>query len=354
MDRDGAAARGGRFVILAGVLIIIEQVFYCQIDDSPTLRIRLVDPRCNPCYTQFQLEGDLGMKTARVVFLLMLLTSCDFPALGSERVATEPPSATQPPLVSPDTVGSPSSEPASALATSTVASTLDLGEGPGVPERPEEAILILEPGNGSRLTSPIHVAGIADPTFEQTLVVRVVFDDGSELAVQPVTIAADIGRRGPFAGDIPFIVSGERHAFIQVYDQSARDGGVIHLASVGVILTDTGPAEIAPAEPHPEQIAIFRPVNGEVIEGGLVRVEGFGLAGFEQTLLIEVYDADGSLVGSQPIIVKAPDLGLPGPFSADILYAVAVTGPGRIVVRDVSPAFGGDSHLASVEVMLEP
>ena len=28
--------------------------------------------------------------------------------------------------------------------------------------------------------------------------------------------------------------------------------------------------------------------------------------------------------------------------------------PGRIVVRDGSPAFGGDVHLASVEVTLEP
>ncbi len=284
------------------------------------------------------------MKAKRAVVLAVLLTllaGCNFPAQEPRAAATEWAPATLSPLPSLTDAASATGSPAPAV-------------GPNEPERPEEAILILEPGSGSSLTSPIHVAGIADPSFEQTLVVRVVFVDGSELVIQPVTIAADIGQRGPFEVDIPFTVSGTRQAFIQVYDLSARDGGVVHLASVGVTLTDAGPADIKAVEPHLEQIAIFQPVFGEVIEGGVVHVEGFGLGGFEQTLLIEVYDAGGNIVGSLPIIVNAPDLGLPGIFSGDVPYEAAVAGPGRIVVRDISPAFGGDSHLSSVEVTLEP
>ncbi len=222
------------------------------------------------------------------------------------------------------------------------------------PEAPAEAILILEPGPGSRVTSPLRVAGIADPTFEQTLVVRIVLDDGSELALAPTTITADLGSRGPFEIEVPFTVREERQGFIQVFDVSARDGGVIHLASVGVRLAPGGAAEIVSGERHPERIVIFQPLPGATVRGGEVHVEGFGLASFEQTLVIEVLDADGAVVGSLPIIVNAPDLGIPGPFAADVPYTLRSSGPGRIVVRDISPAFGGDSHLASVEITLEP
>ncbi|HLC04664.1 MAG TPA: hypothetical protein VJK02_16640 [Anaerolineales bacterium] len=62
----------------------------------------------------------------------------------------------------------------------------------------------------------------------------------------------------------------------------------------------------------------------------------------------------GNVVASQAVIVNAPDLGQPGPYTADLPYGVAASGPGRVVVRDVSPAFGGDVHPASVEVDLKP
>lgn len=224
----------------------------------------------------------------------------------------------------------------------------------GAPADEREAILILQPGPGSRLTSPITVAGQADPTFEQTLGVRLVLDDGTELAVGPAMIEAELGNRGPFEGQLTFSVSGERNALLQVYSSSARDGGITHLASVGVTLAPGGPQDIRTAEPHPEAIQITIPVAGANISGGMVLVEGTGLASFEGTLIAEVYDADGTLVGSEPLIVDAPDIGLPGSFSLTVPYTVSASGPGRVVVVDPLPAFDGLGHIASVEVNLEP
>jgi len=279
------------------------------------------------------------MKIAKMMAcaLLVLLAACNFPSPG---------------LQSPTPTDSPTSLPPQASATIPLLTSSPTS--PSEPTEPEEAILILEPGPGSRLTSPVHVAGIADPTFEQTLIVRIVLDDGSELTILPLTIAADIGQRGPFAGDIHFSVDGERHALIQVYDQSARDGGIVHLASVGVILLLEGPEEIVSVDPHPEAIVIDQPEFGATVSGGIAHVEGFGLASFEGTLIIEVHDAEGNIVGLQPIIVKAPDWGFPGPFSADVPYEVAAEGPGRIVVIDPLPVFDGLGHISSVEITLAP
>lgn len=217
--------------------------------------------------------------------------------------------------------------------------------------RPDEAILILEPGPGSQVASPVRVAGEADSTFEQTLVVRIVLVDGTELQEVPAMIQADLGERGPFEVDYEFTAEGQ--AFIQVYDVSARDGGIIHLASVGVTLAPGGPEDIRMADPRPEQIAIFQPQTGQTVSEGSVSVEGFGIATFEQTLIVEVYDEDTQVVGME-IVTLAGEMGEPAPFSVTVPYAVATAGPGRIVVRDESPAFGGDVHLSSVEVTLEP
>jgi len=218
----------------------------------------------------------------------------------------------------------------------------------------EEAILILEPGPGSRLTSPLHLSGIADPTFEQNLGIQIILVDGTVLIETFAIIQADVGQRGPFAVDIPFTIVGEQQASIQVFSTSARDGGITHLSSVFVTLADSGPVVINPPPDSGERIIIYEPIFLEVISGGVVHVEGFGLASFEQHLLIEVMNEDGMIIGSAPVTVNAPDVGLPGPFSADVPYTLSTVGPGRIVVHDPSPAFPGDVHLTSVEINLEP
>jgi len=268
--------------------------------------------------------------------LSVLLAACNFPG-----TPTASPSATLAP--------SPIPLPPRATASETPALPPTLTPLPPRLPLPDETILILEPGPGSRVTSPVHVAGIADPTFEQHLVIRIVLDDGTQLTLQPTTIGVDVGNRGPFAADVPFSVSGEQRASIQVYATSARDGGITHLASVGATLAAGGAPEIAPAAPHPEQLVIFQPALGETISGGIVHVEGYGRASFEGTLVVEVYDADGNQVGSQSLIVDAPEAGAgqPGPFSVDVPYTVSGEGPGRIVVvEDHRPEGGLGSAVA--------
>lgn len=268
--------------------------------------------------------------------LLLLALACNLPggAAATPTARAPRPTVTRPPTSRPSPL-----PPVSPTAA---------------PSGDEEAILILEPGPGSRLTSPLTVSGFADPTFEQTLGVRLILDDGTELAAGPAMIDTEIGNRGPFQGELAFSITGERNALVQVYDSSARDGGITHLASVGVTLAPGGPQDIVASEPHLESIQISQPEAGATVSGGSVLVDGFGLASFEGTLVIELYDADGMLVASEPLIVDAPDIGLPGPFSLTLSYSVSSAGPGRVVVVDPLPAFNGIGHISSVEVNLAP
>lgn len=262
-------------------------------------------------------------------------------------------------------VGTPTSvlvETPSLLPTMTVTPIPERSPTPAVaftatvtaPARPQETILIQEPGPGSQVNSPIRVVGFADPTIGQNLVIRIVRDDGTELNQVLTDIQAGVGQRGKFEVAVPIDLETTHNLFIQAYSISLRDGGVTHLSSTGVVFSTAELENITVQEPRPEQIAIFQPQGGGRVSGGVAHVEGFALATFEQTLVVEILDADGNIAGSEAITVQAPDLGQPGPFSVDIAYSVAEPGPGRVVVRDPSPAFGGDTHLNSVEITLEP
>jgi hypothetical protein len=194
---------------------------------------------------------------------------------------------------------------------------------------------------------------MADSTFEQNLVVRLLLADGTELALVPTTIAAELGQRGPFEVDIPFTVSGEQQAFLQVFSTSARDGGVTHLSTVGLTIADSGEENRPPFEQMDERIIITDPVPNASASGGGIFVGGTAIASFEQNLVVELLDESGAVIASEAVIVDAPDLGQRGTFLVVLLYPEGTIGPARVVVHDPSPAFGGDMHLSSVEIRLE-
>jgi hypothetical protein len=219
---------------------------------------------------------------------------------------------------------------------------------------PAEAIQILEPGPGSQVSGPLHIAGVADPTFEQNLVVRVLDENGTQLALAPTTIQAEAGQRGTFAIDLSLPVDASGVLFIQVYATSPRDGGITHLDAAIVNLVSQGSEEIRLLEPAAERIQILSLKPGQAVSGGALVVEGYGWASFEQTLVVELYDEQGTQLAAQPVIVQAPDMGQPGPFRAELRYSVSANQAGRVVVRDPSAAFEGDVHLSSVEVKLAP
>jgi hypothetical protein len=195
---------------------------------------------------------------------------------------------------------------------------------------------------------------MAGPAQHQELEVRLLLDDGSTLVQVPISIDAPLGQHGSFDVGLPFTISGERQAFLQVLNLSARDGAITHLSSVGITLASSGAEEIVAAGEQPARVTIYQPAPQQSVSGGLVSVSGFGLASFEQNLVVEVQDASGRVVGSEPVTVESTELGQPGPFSVDVTYSVPSSGPGRIIVRDPSAAFGGDVYVTSVEVTLAP
>jgi hypothetical protein len=228
-----------------------------------------------------------------------------------------------------------------------------------------EAIVILQPGPNSSVSSPVTVQGQSRPTFEQNLVVAVHGEDGSLLAQQPTTLNSPAGEPGDFNIEISFDVDHEQPGRISVYETSAMDGGIVHLSSVEVTLS-TGTAVEAPPLLGVESIDIQSPAPLAEISGGVITVSGYSDYYFESNLGLMLCGGGGigapdDLCGTADniraggnAIIAAPDVGQPGPFSGELTYSISEPTPARIVVFAASPRDGGWLHVNSIPILLSP
>lgn len=100
---------------------------------------------------------------------------------------------------------------------------------------PQERITISGPASAALLTSPVTVSGKGIAAFENTLGVRVRDQAGSVIGSGSAIISGALGARGRFSVSVTYTLAGAAQAGrVEVYDTSARDGNVTHLASVEV------------------------------------------------------------------------------------------------------------------------
>lgn len=98
-------------------------------------------------------------------------------------------------------------------------------------------------------------------------------------------------------------------------------------------------------------ISINTPAAGAVIKGS-VHVSGVG-SGFENTLAVEVQDANGNVLVRKGAIVNA-DVGQVGPYAVDLTFTPpATTQAGRIVVWRENAADGSVADRTCVSVTLQ-
>ncbi len=291
----------------------------------------------------------MKQKLVLLMLLCLVLAGCNIPGENQQ--------VTQAPMMVTATALPTLVEPTLAPATPTAAS---------VP-LPDAPITLQYPASTSRITSPVVVAGEAAPTFEQSLAAQVYDENGVLIAEGYGMIEAEIGQRGTFEINVPFIVDRQQAGRISVYSVSARDGGLIYLTSSDVTLVPAdGPNDIIVQDPQPAFFQISQPAPNSEIGGGVLHVEGSTMGGvFENQIMIMLCGEGGggesnrmcgtqeNVLASAPTRVNAPDLGS-GSFSADLPFSVSVDTYARLVVYFASPRDGGIVELNSVEVILKP
>lgn len=315
--------------------------------------------------------------------LLLTLAACNLP------LATDvPPTATLPPMPATVTAFAPQTNTATSVpptatnlpptvtkptATATKPAATFTKPAPSATPKPTQPpavpayIQILAPGAGSKITSPVKISGDSNSTFEQNLLVEILDESGKRIANTFTTIKGELGARGTFSAEVYFSVSKEQAGRVVVWDQSAADGRVLHLASSEVTLRPAGgSAQIVTAKPAPGLIQINAPAAGAQISGGKLKVEGYGGPVFENQFSVAlckigadgktdpICGTEGNRLAGANAFIKAPDAGQPGAFSVELSYTVSAKTQAWVVVYDNSARDGGLIFVDSRGVVLMP
>lgn len=96
-------------------------------------------------------------------------------------------------------------------------------------------LFVDQPAWGGTITSPVHVAGLAN-AFEATFELRIADAEGRGVAAWTVTATCGTGCWGEFGVDVPFSISAGGPGVLQVFEESAKDGARLNLREYAVTL----------------------------------------------------------------------------------------------------------------------
>lgn len=98
------------------------------------------------------------------------------------------------------------------------------------------AIVVETPTIGSTVSSPVRIAGTAN-VFEATVSLRILDQNGKEIARSFTTATCGTGCRGDYAKSLSYNVSRQQQGTIEVFEESAENGEPINVVKIPVTLT---------------------------------------------------------------------------------------------------------------------
>jgi hypothetical protein len=268
--------------------------------------------------------------------------------------ATPPPASATPPPTQPPTA-SPTYAPLTA-ATQPVVLEPPVAEPTATPGKPsinlpDAPITILEPAQGSQVTSPIRVIGYAQPTYQERISVRLIDQAGDAQDEQTAILMAYPGGAGRFVSHLSFDLAGvSDRAFLQIDSYDRRYGRLAQRTTQPLVLLSAGSDRVLPGHQGPAQLAIVEPRPGAILPPGPVHIRGGGWTIRDGEVLVQAIDRQGQVVASSPVTLDVGQDGRIGTFELDLTPAISFWQYGRLAVSELDPASGEVVFLYSIEV----
>jgi hypothetical protein len=180
-------------------------------------------------------------------------------------------------------------------------------------------------------------------------------EDGRLISRRIAYILALPGNAGLFTTEMDFETTLiAETARLEISTFSTVDTKLDHMASVDLILLSIGAPRVHWTIHGPEQITLLSPREFDVLQGGIVSVNGVGWVKKDGPLYLDVLDSEGNVVGSTEIQIDSNGPGEAGTFQGEVHYQIDKPQRGRIVVYEASQIIHGILHYASVIVNLQP
>lgn len=204
---------------------------------------------------------------------------------------------------------------------------------------PVQDIDITSPADFSGVGTAFTVSGEGEGLFEGNVVVEVFDTEANLLFSGAGTVtSAEVGGRGPWSLDVDLgAVPEATRIVVNAYSTEPSEGEII--AHDAVTLS----ANSAFGLPY---IDITSPLSGADVAGLPLHVEGTAGALFENSFMLQVTDFDMNILAETPVQFAAPDIGLSGPWEAELDFTAE---PGaRLVINAYALSMeDGESVIAS-------
>lgn len=214
------------------------------------------------------------------------------------------------------------------------------------------ALIILTPGEGSLVTSPIHLSAEIRSNPPGVLRLALVDQSGRDISrqLQQVTGNAQIS---PFKAFIPYEIPSQNAKALLTLSLLDKSGRPIALRSASLTLQSGGELLVEDLQSTEPWLTFIRPVLHETVTGGMLVVEGCLTPLTDSPVFFELVTFSGKTLISKQLPVTKP--GIQTIFEVSLPYSIqSLEENVRLVVRQVRYPFGVTAILDSMLLNLAP
>ncbi|MBG0784767.1 MAG: hypothetical protein H0S79_06670 [Anaerolineaceae bacterium] len=214
-------------------------------------------------------------------------------------------------------------------------------------------IAIVSPGDGSVLTSPIHL--VAELNQEVGSLVRITLVNDNHLTISRKLLRIDQGTDGStqFETDLVFEIPTETTEALLTVSTLDDNHRLVSLRSVAVQLAAEGQSTVQAQMSNEPWLVIEEPKPLAALEGGQITVSGTIDPVNDNPIRLDLIKPSGAVIGSIQLLVTDP--GETITFTNTLPYAfINATTDIRLVIRQLSDDFATDVILDSVPIFLSP
>lgn len=220
--------------------------------------------------------------------------------------------------------------------------------------RETTSLTILNPGEGSEVTSPIHLSAEIQPNPGGLIRVALVNREGQEISRKLLRMDTEKSISGAtFTTDLPFEIPTDQARALLTLSTLDSAYQTTALRSVEVLLNSEGGIAIL-NQTNPEPwLKIDDPQPSEFASGGVLILEGSVTPKGESPVIFELITAEKRVVGSAQLAVTNPNL--PTHFEIYLKYKFELPSKEvRLVVRQTLYPYNTIAMLDSLLVSLFP
>ncbi|MFN2303248.1 MAG: hypothetical protein ACK2TV_05885 [Anaerolineales bacterium] len=215
------------------------------------------------------------------------------------------------------------------------------------------AIIILSPGQGSVVTSPIHFSAALVPGEDDLVRVTLIDQNGQLLVRQLSRWAPQADPQAPFTTELVYEIPNESAQGLITVETQDKHHRPMTLRGVLLTLQNSGQTQLQASSEQEPWINIISPQPYEFFSSGKFAIKGTAKPITTKPIIFELITETGGVIGSKQLAVDNPGESMS--FEVPLSYSfITSTREVRLVMRQTVDPYGENIVLDSLPLFITP